>query len=116
MCKETIESLMQLLKQQPSLFSTEQRAELLQLLTPLTDLNKLSSAILEWCKNYPKIEDLLAPLIKEVKKETTTRSAGGGDTPKPTPEEEERLRGGLLQIINTPPPPAKNSDNKPFKK
>jgi predicted nucleic acid-binding protein len=107
MYKETIESFIQLLKQQPQLFSTEQRADLSKLLTPLTTLKDLSNAIADWCTKYPEIDRLLTPAIQQV-----TMGAGGTTSPKPTPEEEKKLKEDLIQIINMPKPGKSTTDSK----
>lgn len=94
MYKETIESFIQLLKQ-PQLFSTEQRADLSKLLTPLTTLKDLSNAIAAWCEKYPEIDRLLIPATQEV-----TMGAGGTNSRELTPKEEEKLKKDLINIIN----------------
>jgi len=77
--EQNIDSLIELLTQQRSLFSAEQLTELAQLIEPLSDeIDVLSEAISSWAENYPSIQEaqakLLEPLPPAKTSETTAES------------------------------------------
>ena len=103
---ETITAFNHLLENKPELFSTQDRADLDKLITPLADDTAgMSNALSTWCESLPKIDEALLEsqdaLFPEVKIE---RGAGGTPHPEITPEDERKLREQLINVIrrNTP--------------
>ncbi|MEG4117137.1 Rpn family recombination-promoting nuclease/putative transposase [Microcoleus sp. N9_B4] len=63
--EQKIDSFIELLTQQRSLFSAEQLTELAQLIEPLSDESDvLSEAISTWAENYPSIQEAQAKLLE----------------------------------------------------
>lgn len=63
--EQNIDSFIELLTQQRSIFSTEQLTELAQLIEPLSDeIDVLSEAISSWAENYPSIQEAQAKLLE----------------------------------------------------
>jgi transposase len=63
--EQKIDSFIELLTQQPSLFGAEQLTELAQLIEPLSDeIDVLSEAISSWAENYPSIQQAQAQLLE----------------------------------------------------
>jgi DNA-binding transcriptional MerR regulator len=63
--EQNIDSFIELLTQQRSLFGTEQLTELAQLIEPLSDeIDVLSEAISSWAENYPSIQEAQAQLLE----------------------------------------------------
>ena len=63
--EQNIDSFIELLTQQRSLFGAEQLTELAQLIEPLSDeIDVLSEAISSWAENYPSIQEAQAKLLE----------------------------------------------------
>ena len=63
--EQKIDSFIELLTQQRSLFGAEQLTELAQLIEPLSDeIDVLSEAISSWAENYPSIQEAQAQLLE----------------------------------------------------
>ncbi|MEG4962340.1 MULTISPECIES: Rpn family recombination-promoting nuclease/putative transposase [unclassified Microcoleus] len=63
--EQNIDSFIELLTQQRSLFGAEQLTELAQLIEPLSDeIDVLSEAISSWAENYPSIQQAQAKLLE----------------------------------------------------
>ncbi|MEG4998621.1 Rpn family recombination-promoting nuclease/putative transposase [Microcoleus sp. B4-D4] len=63
--EQNIDSSIELLTQQRSLFSAEQLTELAQLIEPLPDdIDVLSEAISSWTENYPSIQEARSKLLE----------------------------------------------------
>ena len=63
--EQKIDSFIELLTQQRSLFGAEQLTELAQLIEPLSDeIDVLSEAISSWAENYPSIQQAQAKLLE----------------------------------------------------
>ena len=63
--EQNIDSFIELLTQQRSLFGAEQLTELAQLIEPLSDeIDVLSEAISSWAENYPSIQEAQAQLLE----------------------------------------------------
>ncbi|MEG4029122.1 Rpn family recombination-promoting nuclease/putative transposase [Microcoleus sp. POL8_C6] len=63
--EQNIDSFIELLTQQRSLFSAEELTELAQLIEPLSDESDvLSEAISSWAENYPSIQEAQAQLLE----------------------------------------------------
>jgi hypothetical protein len=63
--EQKIDSFIELLTQQRSLFGSEQLTELAQLIEPLSDeIDVLSEAISSWAENYPSIQEAQAKLLE----------------------------------------------------
>jgi predicted transposase YdaD len=63
--EQKIDSFIELLTQQRSLFGAEQLTELAQLIEPLSDeIDVLSEAISSWAENYPSIQEAQAKLLE----------------------------------------------------
>jgi predicted transposase/invertase (TIGR01784 family) len=63
--EKKIDSFIELLTQQRSLFGAEQLTELAQLIEPLSDdIDVLSEAISSWAENYPSIQEAQAQLLE----------------------------------------------------
>ncbi|MEG4394045.1 Rpn family recombination-promoting nuclease/putative transposase [Microcoleus sp. BROC3] len=63
--EQNIDSFIELLTQQRSLFSAEQLTQLAQLIEPLSDeIDVLSEAISSWAENYPSIQEAQAKLLE----------------------------------------------------
>lgn len=63
--EQKIDSFIELLTQQRSLFSAAQLTELAQLIEPLSDeIDVLSEAISSWAENYPSIQEAQAKLLE----------------------------------------------------
>ncbi|MEG4289787.1 Rpn family recombination-promoting nuclease/putative transposase [Microcoleus sp. C2C3] len=63
--EQKIDSFIELLTQQRSLFGAEQLTELAQLIEPLSDeIDVLSEAISSWAENYPSIQQAQAQLLE----------------------------------------------------
>ncbi|MEG4113143.1 Rpn family recombination-promoting nuclease/putative transposase [Microcoleus sp. Pol12A6] len=63
--EQNIDSFIELLTQQRSLFGAEQLTELAQLIEPLSDeIEVLSEAISSWAENYPSIQEAQAQLLE----------------------------------------------------
>lgn len=63
--EQKIDSFIELLTQQRSLFGAEQLTELAQLIEPLSDESDvLSEAISSWAENYPSIQEAQAQLLE----------------------------------------------------
>ncbi|TAH16998.1 MAG: hypothetical protein EAZ09_20535, partial [Oscillatoriales cyanobacterium] len=63
--EQKIDSLIELLTQQRSLFSAAQLTELAQLIEPLSDdSDVLSAAISSWAENYPAIQEAQSKLLE----------------------------------------------------
>lgn len=63
--EQQIDSFIELLTQQRSLFSATQLAELAQLIEPLSDdSDVLSAAISSWAENYPSIQEAQSKLLE----------------------------------------------------
>ncbi|MEG5058480.1 Rpn family recombination-promoting nuclease/putative transposase [Microcoleus sp. A2-C5] len=63
--EQNIDSFIELLTQQRSLFGAEQLTELAQLIEPLSDeIDLLSEAISSWAENYPSIQEAQAKLLE----------------------------------------------------
>ena len=63
--EQNIDSFIELLTQQRSLFGVEQLTELAQLIEPLSDeIDVLSEAISSWAENYPSIQEAQAQLLE----------------------------------------------------
>ena len=63
--EQNIDSFIELLTQQRSLFGAEQLTELAQLIEPLSDeIDVLSAAISSWAENYPSIQEAQAQLLE----------------------------------------------------
>ena len=79
--EQNIDSFIELLTQQRSLFGAEQLTELAQLIEPLSDeIDVLSEAISSWAENYPSIQEAqalllepLPPIAKASEKAAVTR-------------------------------------------
>jgi len=111
---ETITAFTHLLENKPELFSTQDRANLDKLITPLADDTvSMSNALSTWCESLPEIDEALLEiqdtLFPEVKIE---RGAGGTPHPEITPEKERKLRENLINAIKLNPP-ASSQESKP---
>jgi len=63
--EQNIDSFIELLTQQRSLFGAEQLTQLAQLIEPLSDeIDVLSEAISSWAENYPSIQEAQAKLLE----------------------------------------------------
>jgi predicted transposase/invertase (TIGR01784 family) len=63
--EQNIDSFIELLTQQRSLFGAEQLTQLAQLIEPLSDeIDVLSEAISSWAENYPSIQQAQAKLLE----------------------------------------------------
>jgi predicted transposase/invertase (TIGR01784 family) len=63
--EQNIDSFIELLTQQRSLFGAEQLTQLAQLIEPLSDeIDVLSEAISSWAENYPSIQEAQAQLLE----------------------------------------------------
>ena len=63
--EQNIDSFIELLTQQRSLFGAEQLTQLAQLIEPLSDeIDVLSEAISSWAENYPSIQQAQAQLLE----------------------------------------------------
>jgi DNA-binding transcriptional MerR regulator len=63
--EQKIDSFIELLTQQRSLFSAAQLTELAQLIEPLSDENDvLSAALSSWAENYPSIQSAQSKLLE----------------------------------------------------
>ncbi len=62
--EQNVEAFIELLTHQRSLFTSEDLAELEQLVTPLPDeLEELSKAIFHWCEQHPHIDEAQLKLL-----------------------------------------------------
>jgi hypothetical protein len=112
---KTITAFTHLLENKPELFSTQDRADLDKLITPVADDTVgLSNALLTWCESQSKIDDALLETQDALFPDDveTERGAGGSGYPEMTPEKERTLREQLLNLIrrNKPTP---SQDGKP---
>ena len=83
--ERAIDSFIELLTQQRSLFSPEQLTELAQLVEPLSDeIDVLAAAIATWCENNPAIVEaqakLLEPLTPSNASEKVSQSSGSSES------------------------------------
>lgn len=73
--EKTVNNFIHLLKTQPSLFSTNYRSELTQLIdSQPDDIKADSDAISNWCEAHPEVDDALAKL------DETGKTKGPGST------------------------------------
>ena len=90
--EQQIDSLIELLTQQRSLFSAAQLTELAQLIEPLADESDvLSAAISIWCENNPTIQEARSQLL-----EPLAPIAKASGTTAVSPESSESLIGDRL--------------------
>ncbi len=90
--EQKIDSLIELLTQQRSLFSAAQLTELAQLIEPLADESDvLSAAISIWCENNPTIQEARSQLL-----EPLAPIAKASGTTAVSPESSESLIGDRL--------------------
>ncbi|MEG4231093.1 Rpn family recombination-promoting nuclease/putative transposase [Microcoleus sp. Pol11C3] len=90
--EQNIDSFIELLTQQRSLFSAEQLTELAQLIEPLSDeIDVLSEAISSWAENYPSIQEAQAQLLEPLPPIAKT-----SETTAESPESSESLIGDRL--------------------
>ncbi len=74
--EQAIDSSIELLTQQRSLFSAEQLTELAQLIEPLPDeIDVLAAAIATWSDNYPAIGEAQAKLIEPIPPSNASETA-----------------------------------------
>jgi len=80
--EQNIDSFIELLTQQRSLFSAEQLTELAQLIEPLSDeIDVLSEAISSWAENYPSIQEAQAQLLEPLPPaKASEKAAVSGET------------------------------------
>jgi len=103
---ETLVAFNKLSKEHLHLFSFEQRNELHQKLKDLTDSKDFSNAIIEWCEQYPSIDELL-----DLKITSEQRGAGGGGGDPVSPEESKKLQQEIINTIRVPSPQNKPSES-----
>jgi predicted transposase/invertase (TIGR01784 family) len=100
--EQKIDSLIELLNQQRSLFSAAQLTELAQLTEPLSDESDvLSEAISSWAENYPLIQEaqskLLEPLPPIAKtSETTAKSLESSESQIGDRPNKQALKNAIL--------------------
>jgi predicted transposase/invertase (TIGR01784 family) len=76
--EQAIDSFIELLTQERSLFSPEQLTELMQLIEPLPDeIDVLSAAIATWSENYPVIGEARSKLLEPIPPSNASETAGG---------------------------------------
>jgi len=90
--EQQIDSFIELLTQQRSLFSAAQLAELAQLIEPLSDESDvLSAAISSWVENYDSIQEAQAKLLEPLPPIAKASETAGG-----SPESSESQMGDRL--------------------
>ena len=90
--EQQIDSFIELLTQQRSLFSAAQLAELAQLIEPLSDESDvLSAAISSWVENCPSIQEAQAKLLEPLPPIAKASETAGG-----SPESSESQMGDRL--------------------
>ena len=90
--EQQIDSFIELLTQQRSLFSAAQLAELAQLIEPLSDESDvLSAAISSWVENYDSIQEAQAKLLEPLPPIAKASETAGG-----SPETSESQMGDRL--------------------
>jgi flagellar biosynthesis/type III secretory pathway protein FliH len=95
--ERAIDSFIELLTQQPSLFSSQQLTELAQLIEPLPDeIDVLSAAIATWSENKPAIAEAQSKLLEPLPPSNASEKVS------PTPESSESTGGDRLnkQTLN----------------
>jgi predicted transposase/invertase (TIGR01784 family) len=81
--EQDVDTFIELLTQQRSLFSPEQLSELNRLIDPLVDeIDTLSAALSSWSEKYPEIEAAQAQLLDRISSEMAPGSQEG-NVPKP---------------------------------
>jgi hypothetical protein len=104
--QQNLESFLQLLQEQPQLFTESKRQELMVLIEPLPDdLQTLSIAIASWYENHDEIVDaqseILNNSISEVDRIPGTNI---GYIPKPNQQiNKETLKNAIQQSVKKPP-------------
>lgn len=104
----TVNNFIHLLKTQPSLFSKEEKTELVELVNYQSDeIKSLFSAIADWCVEHPQVDDALAELqLKEI----AVRAPGSPKMNSSIPNYKSDKRT-LLNAIQQSSRTAKDDDN-----
>ncbi len=77
-----VNNFVHLLKNQPSLFSEEDRITLIELIkNQADDIESLSNAISSWCEEHPKVDEALAE-YEEIKEKAPGEAGKNIDIPK----------------------------------
>lgn len=76
--EQNVDAFIELLTEQRSLFTSEDLAELEELVAPLSDdIEALSNVISEWCEKHPEIDEAHLKLIPNNSAERTPGSKEG---------------------------------------
>jgi hypothetical protein len=109
--QQNLQAFLQLLQEQPQLFSESKRQELIALIEPLPDdLQTLSLAIASWYENHDEIVDAQLEIlnnssISEVDRIPGTKTPGTnvGNIPKPNQQiHKETLKNAIQQSVKNP--------------
>ena len=94
--EENIIVFVYLIKKQPNLFKEEKRTNLRQLLQKLPDnVEKISDAIVDWCKKYPQIRDAFLNIPTDDL--NSIRAANGRATPLTGKETKEIIENLVIE-------------------
>ena len=94
--EENIIVFVYLIKKQPNLFKEEKRTSLSQLLEKLPDnVEKISDAIVDWCKKYPQIRDAFLNIPTDDL--NSIRAANGRATPLTGKETKEIIENLVIE-------------------
>lgn len=79
----TVNNFIYLLKTQSSLFSKEEKTEVLKLVNSQSDdIQSLSNAISDWCAEHPQVDDALAELDEEIGVKAPGSTKANSNIPK----------------------------------
>jgi hypothetical protein len=107
--EQNVAAFIELLARQRSLFSSENLAELEQLVLPLPDdIKELSKAISEWCEQHSEIDEAQLELLPNHSAEKTPGSKEG-NVPKPKNELNKAI---LLDAIQQSSPSKDSQSSK----
>ncbi|HEY9864615.1 MAG TPA: hypothetical protein V6D21_10615 [Candidatus Obscuribacterales bacterium] len=106
--QQNLESFLQLLQEQPQLFTESKRQELMALIEPLADdLQTLSVAIASWYENHDEIVDAqdaqLETLNNSISEVNRIPGTNFGNIPKPNQQiNKETLKNAIQQSVKNP--------------
>ncbi|HBB36216.1 MAG TPA: hypothetical protein DDZ80_15690 [Cyanobacteria bacterium UBA8803] len=107
--EQNVDAFIELLTEQRSLFSSEDFAELEELVAPLPDdIEELSNAISEWCEQHPEIDEAQLKLIPD---NSETRVPGSKESKVKTPNYELNKQTLLNAIQQSSASKDSNSTN-----